>query len=127
MQHAARDKAAREDEEETGVAADALPQGQSDRRSGGGMRGGVQGLEDPLPVGSFLYGTFPSGISGLKIPRGVVKSARTDHFASNTWERDDTRRKNSLERYAQERYFFLSFSFPNGIFLTTPIFPSQFR
>lgn len=70
MQHAARDKAAREDEEETGVAADALPQGQSDRRSGGGMRGGVQGLEDPLPVGSFLHGTFPSGISGLKIPRG---------------------------------------------------------
>lgn len=64
MQYAARDKAARKDEEEAGVAADALPEGQSDRRSSGGLRGGVQGLEDPLPVGGLLHGSFSSGTLG---------------------------------------------------------------
>lgn len=71
MQYATRDKAAREDEEEAGVAADALPEGQSDRRSSRGLRGGVQGLEDSLPVGGFLHGSFSSGTLGAKIPRGL--------------------------------------------------------
>lgn len=71
MQYATRDKAAREDEEEAGVAADALPEGQSDRRSCRGLRGGVQGLEDSLPVGGFLHGSFSSGTLGAKILRGL--------------------------------------------------------
>lgn len=62
VQHAARGKATGEDEEKAGVAADALPEGQSDRRSSGWLRGSVQGLESSLPMGGFLYRSFPSGM-----------------------------------------------------------------
>lgn len=62
MQHAARDKTTREDEEEEGIATDALPEGQSDRRSGSWLRGGVQGLENSLSMGDFLYRSFPPGM-----------------------------------------------------------------
>lgn len=62
MQHAARDKTTREDEEEAGVAADALPESQSDHWSGGRLRRGVQSLENSLPMGGFLYRPFPPGM-----------------------------------------------------------------
>lgn len=62
MQHAAGDKATREDEEEAGSAADALPEGQPDRRSGGRLRGGVQSLENSLPMGGLLHGPFLPGM-----------------------------------------------------------------
>ena len=62
VQHATRDKTTRKDEEEEGVAADALPEGQSDRRCSGRLRSGIQSLENSLPMGGFLYGSFSSGM-----------------------------------------------------------------
>lgn len=61
VQHAARDQATREDEETTCVAADALPEGQSDRRFGGCMRGGFQSLEGSHPLDALLRGSFSAG------------------------------------------------------------------
>lgn len=125
MQYAARDKAARKDEEEAGVAADALPQGQSDRRSSRGLRGGVQGLEDPLPVGGFLHGSFSSGTSKQRYRGGCKKSAHRPFCLK--YGRDDTRCKRNLGRYAQESAIPSCRFPPLTTYLTIAIFPSQFH
>lgn len=112
MQYAARDKTTREDEEETGVAADALPEGQPDRRSGGRLRGGVQGLEDSLPMGGFLYGPFPPGMWG-KDMRGVKSTSRA--ISRLVYRRDMWCKKSLVDGRFTEVPFLSQFSLPNDV------------
>lgn len=108
MQHAARDKTTRENEEEAGIAADALPEGQSDRRFGGRLRSGVQGLENSLPMGGFLYRSFPPGMWSKD-----MQDAKSTHGLFRV--RRDMRCKKSLGGRFIEVPFFSQFFFPNDV------------
>ena len=104
VQHATGDQAAGEDEETKSAADDPVFQSVHDSGPGGWLRGRLQGLESPFPLGRILHWTLSAGkdLTNDQIDRFLlVDSSPSNRAKFSRWLRQHDRNLTSNRKKSQ--------------------------